>query len=377
MQEQSFNLLDILRIIFKRRLFILATCAIVGVVAVVTVLLMPNYYEATTSFYPASPALIDPNRLFATSESGIEYYGTDDEVNQLLSAAESKSLLDYMVKKFDLYTVYDIDSTKKKAPHKVRKKLSKRYSVLKNVNDGIDVSIEDTDPKRAAAMANTIREKIDEIHSQFLRVNQEVMLRTHERSLKSRRERLAMVADSMQRVMERYQIYNVEAQSEFLSSYIPKIQAQLASATAKLNGFKSIGKQDSVKQYRVLVNSLESQLSTLTKDNGDGNINLESLRKGMGKSIALEVEHEQISKDISYQEEIYLRFRGIMSSNVSSLVGVEPADIPLVKSRPRRSLIVIGTGIITFVLCVMGVLIYESYSHINWGDIAKPKEEEV
>lgn len=371
MQHNEDNLLGILRIIFRRKKFILTTCTIVAVGTTIIALFLPNYFEATTSFYPASNSLLDPNRVYATSESGVEYFGGDEEVNQLLSAAESRTILDEIVKEFNLYEIYDIDTSDVKASHKVRKTLLKRYQVLKNMNDGIDVSVEDIDPKRAALMANTIRHKIDLIHRNFLRENQKVVIQTHEKSLADRTERLKLVTDSLVHLREIYQIYNVEAQSEFLGSYVPKIQADLAGAKAKLAGFKGINQNDSTRYYQVIVNSLQNQLSTLTKNDGSGSVNLQSLKDGMGKVLALEYEHEQISEDISEQKELYMRFKNILNSDVSSLVAVEPAEIPVVKSRPVRSVLILTACIIAFILSVLGALIFENYKEVDWQDIMK------
>lgn len=367
MQHNEDNLLDILRIIFRRKKFILTTCTIVAIGTIIIVLFLPNYYKAMTSFYPASNALLDPNRVYGTSDEGVEYFGAEEEVNQILSAAESKQIIDGVIKEFDLYKVYRIDTTDKKAPHKVRKKFLKRYEVLKNANDGIDVSVEDTDPQRAADMANFIRWRIDLTHREFVRNNQKVVIQTQERSLKDRTKRMNELMDSLVIWREQYQIYNVEAQSEFLSSYVPKIQAQLAEAKAKVSGFKAINMGDSLKVYEVRVRALQSQLNTLTTGGADGkSINLKSLKDGMSKILSFELEQEELTEDIADQQELFIRYQNILSSDVSSLLAVEPAEVPLVKSRPVRSLIVIVACLIAFILSVTGVLIFENYREVDW-----------
>jgi tyrosine-protein kinase Etk/Wzc len=373
MQDNDNNLLDVLRAIYKKRKFIITTCSIVVLGTIVISLFLPDYYKATTSFYAASPSLVDPNRVFATSEAGIEYFGGDDEVNQILSAAQSNSLMDYIIQTFDLYTVYGIDTTDIKAPFKVRKELNKRYSVIKNANDGIDVSIEDTDRELAARIANAIRVRIDEIHSGFLRSSQELVLNTHKYSLDERRKNLQMFSDSLSKVREKYQIYNAEAQSEFLASFVPKVQAQLVGAKAKLDAYKIQGVTDSIRYYKAQAAYLQKQLTSLTKDDGSGKFNLESLNKGMSLTTTLETAVEELSEEISEQQELFLRFKNIMNSQVSALVGVQPAEVPVVKSRPKRSILVASAAIISFLLCVFGVLLFENYNYISWKSI---KEEE-
>ena len=370
MQQNEDNLLDILRTIFRRKKFITTICGIVAIGTVIIVLFLPNYYEATTSFYPASNSLLDPNRFFGESDEGVEYFGAEEEVNQILSAAQSKQIVDETIKKFDLYKIYKIDTTDQKAPHKVRKKFLNRYKVLKNENDGIDLSVEDTDRQRSADMANFIRYKIDLTHRSFVRQNQEIVIKTHEKSLKDREHRMDEIRDSLVRWRGKYQIYNINAQSEFLSSYVPKIQARLAGAKARLNGFRTINQRDSVNMYKIKVQGLESQLVTLTTGGGDGSsINLRSLKNGMTKILALELEQEELTEEIASQRELYLRYQNILSSDVSSLLAVETAEVPIIKSRPGRSLIVIVAVVIAFILSVMSVLVFENYRHIDWKAI--------
>ena len=367
MQQNEDNLLDILRTIFRRKKFIVTICGIVAIGTVIIVLFLPNYYEATTSFYPASNSLLDPNRFFGESDEGVEYFGAEEEVNQILSAAQSKLIVDETIKEFDLYKVYKIDTTDQKAPHKVRKKFLNRYKVIKNENDGIELSVEDTDRQRSADMANFIRYKIDLTHRNFVRQNQQIVIKTHEKSLTDRKNRMNEIQDSLVKWRGIYQIYNISAQSEFLSCYVPKIQAQLSGAKALLSGFRAINQQDSVKMYQVRVRSLESQLITLTTGGGDASsINLKSLKDGMTKILSLELEQEELAEEIAGQRELYLRYQNILSSEVSSLLAVEPAEVPIIKSRPGRSLIVILAVIIAFILSTTAVLVFENYRNINW-----------
>jgi tyrosine-protein kinase Etk/Wzc len=215
--------------------------------------------------------------------------------------------------------------------------------------------------------------RIDEIHSGFLRSSQELVLNTHKYSLDERRRNLQMFSDSLSKVREKYQIYNAEAQSEFLASFVPKVQAQLVGAKAKLDAYKIQGVSDSIRYYKAQAAYLQKQLTSLTKDDGSGKFNLESLNKGMSLTTTLETAVEELSEEISEQQELFLRFKNIMNSQVSALVGIQPAEIPVVKSRPKRSILVASAAIISFLLCVFGVLLFENYNYISWKSI---KEEE-
>ena len=128
--------------------------------------------------------------------------------------------------------------------------------------------------------------------------------------------------------------------------------------------------RDSAKIYEVRVRALQSQLNTLTTGGSDGKaINLKSLKDGMSKILSLELEQEELTEDIADQQELFIRYQNILNSDVSSLLAVETAEVPLVKSRPVRSLIVVVACVIAFILSVTGVLIFENYREVDWAAI--------
>ena len=137
-----------------------------------------------------------------------------------------------------------------------------------------------------------------------------------------------------------------------------------------MSGFKVINQRDSVKIYEIKVRGLESQLTTLTTGGGNASsINLKSLKNGMTKILSLELEQEELAEEIAGQRELYLRYQNILSSEVSSLLAVETAEVPIIKSRPVRSLILIAALVIAFILSVTGVLIFENYRNVDWKAI--------
>jgi uncharacterized protein involved in exopolysaccharide biosynthesis len=52
-------------------------------------------------------------------------------------------------------------------------------------------------------------------------------------------------------------------------------------------------------------------------------------------------------------------------------VVVEEAEVPLIKSRPKRSIIVIGAAFIAFIFTVIGILILDTYRDVDWKSIYK------
>jgi uncharacterized protein involved in exopolysaccharide biosynthesis len=48
---------------------------------------------------------------------------------------------------------------------------------------------------------------------------------------------------------------------------------------------------------------------------------------------------------------------------------VEPAQVPVVKSRPHRVVIVIAAVIAALLFSILGALLVEAYREVNWKEV--------
>ncbi|MFN0013686.1 MAG: hypothetical protein ACKVU2_03985, partial [Saprospiraceae bacterium] len=112
--ENRDNLLGVLQTIYRWRKTIRNVCLLALLGSIGISLLMDNYYEAKTIFYPTSPQLANPELMFGNTGHVTDYYGSDRDLDRLAEIAAGKEVEDFMVHRFNLYEHYDIDSTDKK-----------------------------------------------------------------------------------------------------------------------------------------------------------------------------------------------------------------------------------------------------------------------
>ena len=258
------NLIGVLRTLYKWRKHILIISGIAFIGSAIVSLLLPVYYQATTTFYPANPSLKSPIYLYGEAREVLSPFGTEDDLDRMLSFAESKELTDHIIQKFNLYKAYRIDSTERKAPHKIRKKLFKLYNAKKNQHGEVEIAVEDKDPKRAKAIADAILQRIDYLDQTAIKKNQEVVLKTYEKELQEKEEYLKTIRDSITTMRAKYGIYDIESQSEYIGKTIPSAQAGLASNRARLKVYQaSGGPRDSIRSLKARVQSYENILKNL------------------------------------------------------------------------------------------------------------------
>ena len=366
------NLLGVIKALFKWKKPIMLTVLITAIgTALLAVLLLDNYYEGKTIFYAASTDLAKPQHIFGESNSDMDYYGDDTDLDHLMTVAKSSELINFMVKEFDLYTVYDINPEKEKAAFKVKKKFSQLYNVIKNKYEAIELTIEDKDPERAAKMANAARNKINEISVRLLQSNQSQIVETFERNIIDKEKELKMLGDSLIVLRQKYGVYDIETQSELLSKLVATAESKLISDQAKYDVLeKSPGTpRDTLVFLSANISGLEKELESLTSSTSTSRFNLSRFNKGMAQVEVLSNIHENTSSTLSFVKDKYAKLKSALGSPFASVIIVEPAGLPDNKSRPKRSIIVLVAVLAALLFSVVGALLYENYRDINWKEI--------
>ncbi|MDX1942357.1 MAG: Wzz/FepE/Etk N-terminal domain-containing protein, partial [Saprospiraceae bacterium] len=166
--EQKDHLLGVVQTLWKwrRPILIVTLSAVIGT-AIIS-LFLPNYFKATTIFLAASPDMAKPELLFGQGNLYRNEYGNANDVDRLLTIAESSELVVFLVDSFKLYDHYKIDRENPRAPFKVQEKFFSLYKIEKTKRDAIELSVEDKDRLLAPRIANAAREKIDALAQQLI-----------------------------------------------------------------------------------------------------------------------------------------------------------------------------------------------------------------
>jgi tyrosine-protein kinase Etk/Wzc len=382
MTTQRSNLLGVVQVLYRWRKTLRNVCLAALGGSIVITLLMPNYYQATTIFYPASPELANPELIFGYTGDVTEYFGTDRDLDRLAEIANSNEVVDFMVTRFGLYEHYDIDSTSKRGPHKVRKRFRKLYSALKNKYDAIELSVEDTDPKLAAEMANAARGKVNELAQRMTKSSQGKLLATFEDNINRKNGDLKLLGDSLRTLQAHYNIYNVNTQSEQLSLQLATAEGEIARCQGRLEVLEADKRipRDTIAYLKANLRASQLQRQRLMS-RGDTTASLSLIRfnEASGQISVLADLHYQARKQLSYDLERYSQIKAAFNTDIPALHLVEQAEVPLIKERPVRSIIVLASVLAAFIFACIGILLAESYRDVNWRELLReePVDEKV
>jgi tyrosine-protein kinase Etk/Wzc len=367
LMDNKDNLLGVLATLFKWKKQILKVILLAGVgTAAISFLFLDDYYRATTVFYVASPDLFKPEQMFGTSNKDMDYYGTDADLDRVLTIAESNELYDFLIKTFDLYKHYDIDSTKQKAPFKVRERLQKLYEVKKTKFDAIELSVEDTDKTFAAHMANTAREKIDEITQRLIRNSQLSLIKAYESSFLEKEKTLLSIDGTLTQLRQNSGVIDPEQQTEAVTKSVVEASANFTRSKAKLDAMRKIANvsKDSIAFLEAMVKGYEEEVK-------QSNAILKKYNDGYNGVLAMKNQYERESDQVSKDKQRYLQLRIAYLTKISAVSVIESAAIPIIKERPKRSIIVVSAMLIAFIFSVIGVLLADNYKEISWRELTK------
>lgn len=368
------NLLGVFQTIYRWRKAIRNICLIALVGSIAYSLTLPNYYQASTIFYPASTELSNPELIFGYTGQVTQYFGSDRDLDRLDEIANSTEVVDYMVRRFQLYEVYGLDSTSLKGRAKVREYFRHLYVAQKNKNDAIELSVEDTDRNRAAEMANAARDKINEIAQRLIKNSQSRILATFEENIKNKTLELDMLADSLRRLQAQYNIYSGSEQGEQLSAQLATAEAGILRARARLEVLDKNPSipRDTIAYIKANLLAYEREWKQLMSPDGkSGGVSIRDFNEGLPKVSVMTDLHLQARKQLSFDIERYNQVRATFNTDIPAVQLVEKAEPPLLKSRPKRSILVIASVVAALLFSVLGVLLAEAYRDFNWKDITK------
>ena len=360
------SLVDVLAVLWKWRKKIIWTTAAVAIGSVLLSLTLSNYYKSTTIFFAASTDINKPEQVFGLTNKATRFYGDDFDNDRLLTVASSAELIDFLIDSFKVAEHYDMKTDTPKRQFKLEKKFRSNLEVLKTKFDAISLSFEDKEPVFAAAVTNAARNQVGAITLNLLKSSQAQRIELYKGSIKKKSEELAIVADSLQKLRKRYNIFDLKSQGELLSTIAAETESALAGTRASLAKFKTMPRQrDTVQVLTARVANLEKKLQTVLGESGDAMFSLKLLREGMAATEILDNRHARLSGQLDKEKEKLRQIKTVYASNAPTIILAEKGEVPKIKSRPKRSILVLAATMAAFIFSVLGALLFENIGKID------------
>jgi tyrosine-protein kinase Etk/Wzc len=259
-------------------------------------------------------------------------------------------------------TRYKVNPGHPKARERARLRFADHYRVMETKFDGIQVQIEDRDPRMAADLANAARELIDRIALSYVRGSQERLHQTLLGSINEKQGYLNALADSLSRVQQETGVYDTREQGRYIGSMVSHKSVELAGDRARLEMYRKIGytNRDTIANITARIAGLETELADLTGRTSGGGFDIARFNAGSGLVATLQQQYENTKNQLSYEIEKANHLRAVLGGEVSVIIPFEEAQPPVTKHRPKRVTLVLSAVVLTLLFGMLFVLIWDS-----------------
>jgi uncharacterized protein involved in exopolysaccharide biosynthesis len=348
--QDEIDLLDLLIVIAKRKRLIAAVTLGAAVLAAIVSLLLPNRYTATTKILPpqqsqsASTMLLNqlagggmgPLAALAGSSLGLK-----NPSDIYIGILKSRSIEDALIQQFNLMSAY-----RDKRLSDTRKDLTGYSDIIAEKEGLISISVEDKDPKRAAAMANAYVDELRKV-TQHLAISEASQRRLFfEQQVQEAKEDLSNAEVALKETQQKTGMIQLDSQAKAVIEAIGNLRAQVAAKEVQLQAMRSFATEQN--PQRILVEQqlagLQEQLHKLEgqASGGDGDPIVST-----GKIPSAGLEYVRKYRDVKYYETIFellakqYEAAKIDESREAAVIQVlDPATEPDKKSSPKRLLII-------------------------------------
>ena len=358
-------------ILLRHKLFLIITVSIITIASVVIALILPKWYAATanvvhpqhsgTSFEGTLSNITSKLRDFGLAKFG----GGGGSTYDFIVILQSRSMKDSLIKKFDLMDVYEIEDS---SMHVARELLDNNMEINFEEEGNYLITIYDQDPGRASRMANETVSLANDIARNIY--NYEASLNKaylKERLLKTDSV-LNSIADKLGNYSSEYMIFSPEDQAAAISDAIIELKANILNQEMIYEMIVSkYGKEDQMAIIqKKLVERLKDQLEEAQNQPGfAGEFPVKDAGKVSIPYMKLLAEYETFTKVKAFLMPMLEEARMNELRNTKNLLVLDEAIVPEKKSRPKRSVIVIGAFLGSIAISILVIFLIHGYKKLK------------
>ena len=369
--KQNDSLLGVIATLWRWKKPIILITLLAAIGSIIVAMTLPVFYKANTTFYAAHQDQLKPEKMFGGSTRETYIYGGKEDIDRITTIGNSAELKDALIKEFDLYEHYGIDPNSSTARFSAHDKLLELYSIQKTKHDALTIVVEDEDPIYAANIANGAREHIDKINQNLITSRAEKTLASFEKKIAERESLVKHLQDTLTLLKKQYGIVDILTQGETIAKIAAESEADLIKNRSILKSleFNPLIEPDTIAVLKARVQGLEAQFRSLTSTKSGGNFNLSKLNKGKPIIQSLQNMYSTNFGQLAWEKDRYRLLKMSSEADISSIHLIDAADPPVIKSRPRRSILVAGATMAAFLFSALLSLILNSYKNTNWKEV--------
>lgn len=358
---RTLDLLDVL-LIFARRKWLIASWVLAGlVIATIAIFATTTLYKSQATIMPpqqeqSSSALL--SQLGAlTAFGGVgSNLGLKNPADLYVSILQTNLVADNMVDRFHLMDVYKIPDRDGAAGM-----LRKRSKFLAGKDGLIQITVEDTDAKRAATLANGYADELFQQNNRLAIGSAAQRRLFFDQQLAQEKDHLADAEVAMKQTQQSTGVLQLSGQAQTIIAQEANMQANITAHEVQLGALLASSTEQNPEVIR-----LRTELAGLREQ-------LQQLQKGTSGEMlsqrefpAAGLEYIRKERDVQYHQTLYdLLARQLEAARIDEAKAtptvqmVDPPQVPKVRSWPKPFLFLLIGLVVGIVLgCIRVTVIY-------------------
>ncbi len=364
--EDEISLIDLLIVLAKHKRLVLGVPVGASILAAIISLLLPNIYSGTTRILPpqqggsAATALLNQlgGALGGLGAAAGGALGITNPNDLYVGMLKSRTVADNLIARFDLNKLYD-----EKFQSDARKVLEKKTTITSGKDGIIIIEVDDTDPKRAADVANAYVDELMKL-TKVLAVTEASQRRLFfERQLVQAKDNLTEAEIVARQGLQKGGLAQVDAQGRSMIEVTARLRAQISAKEVQLGAMRTFAAEGNPELQRTQqeLGALRRELSRIE---GSSPIAAISGRDTAGNSG---LDNLGRLRDVKYYEFLYellakqYELAKIDEAKDATVIQVmDKAIEPDRKSKPKRALIFLLSTLAALFVSIFWAFVQEA-----------------
>lgn len=368
--SSDVSLVELFRLLYRRRMQVLRVCGITAVLATIAVFLWPVSYTAEAVILIPQQAQSSLSSFLgplaglapAAGMSGLGLLSglsLRNPAELYIGVLESRTVADALITKFKLKDVYSVaDYTR------ARKKLARNTRIESGKDSLIHIKVDDHNAARAAKLANAYVDELAGSNSRLALTEAGQRRLFYEAQLKKEKEELADAEIGLRNTQQATGLVAPGGQAEALLRVGAQLHAEILSRETQLAAMKTFAADDNPRLQIVKreLSVLQAQLNELERgDYKEGTLELPT-----GKLPEATLKYLRAVRELKYHETLfevlsrqYEAARLDEAKSGAPIQIVDRAITPERKSWPPRTLLVLAAVTAAFLIFAFWMLLEE------------------
>lgn len=345
----------------------------IGIVTGITTLIAIAYCVFATPIYTAK-TIINPPKLTDAGSGvsqalgglaalagggGVGFLSQKTDADVAVALLNTAALKNMVIKQFGLTKYLD-----KKDIELTRAALDQKVKFIPDMKSGfLEIDVDDKDPRLAANIANYYTIALGQLISNIAYNRSQQKMQFFEGQLKVTKQNLTQSESNIKMFIQKNGIIAGQ-QVQVLASIATQLQSKLVVAQAQLQSLAYYASTDNpeYKSLQAQIDSYKQQLNQLNDRDNSDNIAIPS-------NLAPELAQQYLNlmRNFVLQEEIYTLLTKQYQANrldaLSEMIPtavqiVDPANVPLHKSKPKRLKIILGAFVLGALLSCVYFIVF-------------------